>query len=327
MATDFNNAPTEPDIFPPGGPGGAPLGSTVPYPPNAGPQATQFMSPDPTVAYPGPIYTPPGQNLPPTQTQLPQWPTPGAPHGPGGSNAQQARPAPIAPAPYQPPVSAPPVPVRRPYQAPISAPAPRPVKPTRRVPAISAPPPAPYAPAPAAPLGRGWLRLPPLPHLMVGAGLLLMFIALTIPWGAASDGTLIYPQSFTLPYLSDNAPQLAAQVAQNLVSAAAAFSLLLVGVNYFLKLINYLARSAGCAFTILLMPAIILMAIILIGVDVGALVFGVFDPVASVPAWPWQSGFSLNGAHDELGYYFWYIGAVLNLAGGASQPFVRRHAP
>jgi hypothetical protein len=151
-----------------------------------------------------------------------------------------------------------------------------------------------------------------------------MLAALSMPWGVASDGTLVYPQSFVIPIFSDNTPQLAGQVAQNLVSAAAAFSLLLVGVNYFLKFINYLARSVGCAFTVLLMPAIILMVIVLIGIDAAALAFGVLDPVANVPAWPWQPGFTLNGAHDELGYYVWYIGTILNFVGGLSQPFVRR---
>jgi hypothetical protein len=208
-------------------------------------------------------------------------------------------------------------------------PAPRPAKRTRRVAPISAPPAAPaFAPAATATPAhatRFW-QFFPAPHLLIGAGLLLMIVALNIPWGVTGDGTLLYARSFSIPYLSTGTPDLAAQVAQNIVSGVAALSIVLVALNYFLKFVNALTKPVGCAGagTCLLMPAMILLVLILIGIDGGALIFGAFDPLAGVPAWPWQSGFSLHGAHDELGFYAWYTGIVLNLAGGFSQPFVRR---
>lgn len=154
---------------------------------------------------------------------------------------------------------------------------------------------------------------------------MLLLAAISIPWGATAGGTLIYARSFSIPLISDQ-PDASGQLAQSIVTAVAMFSLTLVGINYILTFLNWLARPigmAGCA-TALLMPLMLTLMLLLLIVDGGALVFGAFDPLAGVALLPWQPGFTLNGAHAELGYYAWYTGVILNAAGMFTQPFVRR---
>ena len=159
----------------------------------------------------------------------------------------------------------------------------------------------------------------------MGVGVILLMAALNIPWGVTSGGSLVYAQSFPIPGFSDQ-PDAAAQLTQDILTGVAVFSIGLAGLNYFLTLLNALVRpigGAGCA-TALLMPVMLSLVALLVIVDGGAFVFGAFDPLAGVVAAPWQQGFTLNGAHAELGYYAWYTGVVLNLVGALTQPFVRR---
>ncbi len=316
MATNFNDAPTEPDLSPP--PQVPPLGPTIPWTPNAagaaGAQSGQ------TVPYPGP-YVPMGGGgsfAPPTvanpQPVYPVYP-PLAPQQWPGATSQNAptvvnpQPAPLVPqAPAWGPTPRSP--------APASAPAPR-VQPT---PAASVP----RTSAPSAPIERVW-RLLPLPHILLGVGFILLLAAVNIPWGATADGTLVYAQSFPIPFLSDQSGA-AGQIAQSVVAGVGMFSLTLAGMNYVLTFLNWLARpigAAGCA-TALLMPLMLTLMAALLIIDVGALIFGAFDPLVGVALAPWQPGYSLTGAHAELGYYAWYTGVVLNAAGMFTQPFVRR---
>ncbi|HEX9039256.1 MAG TPA: hypothetical protein VF808_19910 [Ktedonobacterales bacterium] len=290
MAADFSNAPTQPDPVPPG-PVIPPMGAGAPW--GAG-QPGQTISYSPPQPLPGPY-------IPPTVTD--QQPLAPIPYGWAGI-------ADVTQTIVDPPVLAP---------RPPMAPAPRAPRYTRPVSA-----PAPRAAARSVPVERVW-RLLPFPHIMLGLGMVLLLAALNIPWGMTSDGTLVYAQSFSIPYLSDQ-PELAGQVAQNIVWSAGLLSLVLAGLNYFLTLINLALRpirAGGCA-TVLLFPVMLLAMALLAGVDIGALIFGAFDPLAGVVLMPWQSGFTLVGAHAELGYYAWYAGIVLNAVGMATQPFVRR---
>jgi hypothetical protein len=165
----------------------------------------------------------------------------------------------------------------------------------------------------------------PAPHILLFVGLILLLAAVNIPWGATADGTLVYAQSFPIPFLSDQ-PDSAAQLAQSIVTGVVVFSLALAGMNYLLTGLNWLARPlgmAGCA-TVLLMPLMLGLMFLLLLADGSALIFGAFDPLAGVALAPWQPGFTLNGAHAELGYYAWYSGVILNAAGMLTQPFVKR---
>jgi hypothetical protein len=260
-----------------------------------------------TVPYPAPQPAP-GPPGAPTQTQTPLAPLAQVPvHWPGYGPA-------AAPTVVDPPLP------KHPRPKPVTRPATRPPAPRTRP--VSAP--APRIAAPSVPIGRVW-RLLPLPHVLLGVGMVLLLAALNIPWGATADGTLVYAQSFTLPFLSDQ-PEVAGQFAQNIVESAGLLSLALAGLNYFLTLANWMTRRmgvAGCG-TCLLFPVMLILMALLGAVDLGALTFGAFDPLASAVVWPWQPGFTLVGAHAELGYYAWYSGVVLNACGMLTQPFVRR---
>ncbi len=253
----------------------------------------------PTAANPSPAYPVPAPQ---------QWPGGASPIAPTVVNLQPA------------PRRAPPWGSRS--GSPIAAPFPAPRAAPRPLPAASAP--APRVSTPSTPAQRVW-RLLPLPHILLGVGLILLMAALNIPWGATAGGTLVYAQSFSIPFFS-NQPDVAAQLAQDVVTSAGVLSLALAGLNYLLTGMNWLARPigvAGCA-TALFMPLMLSLMFLLLMVDGGALIFGAFDPLAGVALAPWQQGFTLNGAHAELGYYAWYTGVILNAAGMFTQPFVRR---
>ncbi len=310
MATNFNDAPTDPDVTPPYIP---PREQTIPWDPNmAGGRTAQTFPDSPTISYPTPYAPPAAPNSPPAPSAPAprQWPGSTDQNAPTVVNPQLAPVAPQAPARAPAP--------RTPPAAP--APAPRRPAPAR---------PAPYSPKRgastlSAPVHRLW-RLLPLPHALLGLGFLLLLAALNIPWGATSGGTLVYAQSFPIPFFSGQ-PDAAGQLAQLIVTAVAIFSLTLAGMNYVLTFLNWLSRPigmAGCA-TALLMPLMLIMMLLLLIVDGGALVFGAFDPLAGAALAPWQAGFTLLGAHAELGYYAWYTGVILNTAGMFTQPFVRR---
>ncbi|HEU0027608.1 MAG TPA: hypothetical protein VFQ25_10880 [Ktedonobacterales bacterium] len=316
MGTNFNDEPTDPDVIPQP-PAIPPLGPTVAWDPNATRpaggqlgQASPYSPNSPTIPYPGP-YAPPGAggpSSPPTITDplppYPPYPPATQPRwvgfaDPNAPTVVSPLPAPLAP---------------RPAPRAAARPAPR----TR--PVVSAP----RAPSYSAPNVRIW-RLLPAPHILLFVGLILLFAALNIPWGATAEGTLLYAQSFQIPFLSDQ-PDASAQFAQSIVTSVAVFSLGLAGMNYLLTGLNWLARPlgmAGCA-TVLLMPLMLGLMFLLLLVDGSALVFGAFDPLVGVALAPWQPGFTLNGAHAELGYYAWYTGVILNAAGMLTQPFVKR---
>lgn len=311
MGTNFNDAPTDPDVIPQP-PAVPPLGPTIAWDPNAtqaaGAQPGQVSPYSPTLSYPGP-YVPPGRVGPSgpqtiTDPQQPAYPPPGQPVWPGfaNPNAPTVVNAPLAPL------------------APIPAPRPaaRPVPRTRPVAS------APRAPSYSAPNLRV-RRLLPVPHILLFVGVILLMAAINIPWGATADGTLVYVQSFQIPFLSDQ-PDAAAQLAQSVVTGVAMFSLALAGMNYLLMGLNWLVRPlgvAGCA-TALLMPLMLGLMFLLLLVDGSALALGAFDPLAGVALAPWQPGFTLSGAHAELGYYAWYTGVILNAVGMLTQPFVKR---
>lgn len=296
MATNFNDAPTDPDVTPQRA---APLGPTIPWNPNvgraAGAQLGQTAPYSPTVPYPGPPAPPHG----------------GGPSGP--PTVANLQPAPPLPAPPQWPAGV------GPNAPTIVNPPPTPAGP--QAPAWGL---APRLSTPSTPARRVW-KLLPLPHILLGVGFVLLLAGLNIPWGATTDGMLVYAQSFQIPFLTDQ-PGAAEQLAQTLVTAVGVFSLTLAGMNYVLTFVNWLSRPmgvAGCA-TALLMPLMLILMLLLLIVDGGALIFGAFDPLAGVALAPWQTGFTLNGAHAELGYYAWYTGVILNAAGMLTQPFVRR---
>ena len=323
MPTDFSNAPTEPDpLAPPLSPVIPPMGSAVPWPASAQPPSpwagSQAGSTIP--------YNPPAQRTPPMPPVPYNWvgysgtaPTIVDPPLPppiwGGAQTGGTatyNPPPQPPAPYA-------VPAPRPEQLPARLPAQRPNPRARQVSA-----PAPRAAPRTIPVERV-RRLLPLPHILLGVGMVLLLAALNIPWGATADGTLVYAQSFPIPFLSDQ-PEAAAQFAQNLVWSAGVLSLCLAGLNYFLTIVNWMLRpmrAMGC-MTVLLFPVMLIFMALLGAVDLGALIFGGFDPLAGVALLPWQPGFTLAGAHAELGYYAWYAGVVLNGVGMVTQPFVKR---
>ena len=271
MPTNFNDAQTEPDVAP-SPPPVPPLGPTIPWDPNATQTAAgqpgQPPPYSPTIPYPGPYappagggpFAPPGAGRPPMQPTAanpsPAYPVPAPQQWPGGAS-------PIAPTVVNPQ----PAPRRAPHGARDRARQSRRPSPLRVRRRVRCPPPL-----------RRRRACPRPPRPRSGSGgccrcriscwvwdLFLLMAALNIPWGATAGGTLVYAQSFSIPFFSDQ-PDVASQLAQDVVTSAGLLSLALAGLNYLLTGMNWLARPigvAGCA-TALFMPLMLCLMFLLL---------------------------------------------------------------
>lgn len=291
MADDFNSAPT-------------PAGTPVPHPqqpqPGYAPPAYNPMqppaapaSPDSTMTYYG---QPPSPQDQPTVTMPDPQPWQGRPD---------------AASPYAPTVLSAPRPQRGypPRQYVPSAPAPvRVASRPRAVPML-------------APARRRWISLP---HTLLIAGVLLMLLATVLPWGVDGSGNLVTLQGATIPALgTQSGDQSAAQVAYQLLSAIGTLSAGLLFANLVLSGLNR-ALGGRCLAGCIVLPFYpILLALIacLLIVQVLAAGFGGLGGLAVTQ----QFGMGAAGvAHYEPGYYVWYTGLILNVAGMLGEAIIWR---
>jgi hypothetical protein len=146
----------------------------------------------------------------------------------------------------------------------------------------------------------------------------LLFIATLLPWGVDSSGALITLKATSIPALSTQSGDGSAlQVAYDLAGAVGVLSLALLLSNVFLSGLNRLLGRgcvAGCAI-VPLYPILLALLVALLVAQVLAAGFGGLGALAQAPGAQSYGLAGLGVAHYELGYYAWYTGLILNVAG------------
>lgn len=264
-------------------------------------QTVRDMVPFAPPAPPVPPYVEPPTPLDPPMPQA--WPGAASPY-----DTTVYRPQPSAPWPQANPQRGlvPYAPPRSPAPR-ASAPAPRVSRPR----AASAP-----APQPAQP-GR-WAQWVPLPHALLVVGVGLLALATLLPWAVDSSGALITLQSTSIPALSTQSGDgSAAQMAYNLIGAIGVLSLGLLFFNVVLTGLNRLLGGgcvAGCAM-VPLYPILVALIALLALTQVLAAGFGGMGALGQLPVVQSYGLGGIGAAHYEPGYYVWYTGLILNVAG------------
>jgi hypothetical protein len=155
----------------------------------------------------------------------------------------------------------------------------------------------------------------------------LLLLATRLPWGVDSSGEVIMLQSASIPALATQGGDgTALQAAYNLIGAIGVLSAGLLLFNVILSGLNKLLGGgcmAGCAM-VPLYPILLALIGLLIVAQVLAAGFGGLGALAQVPAAQSYGMAGLGVAHYELGYYVWYTGLILNVAGMLGEFVVRR---
>lgn len=220
---------------------------------------------------------------------------------------------------YQPPGMsplAPPAAPQPPALAPAQVPAPRVAQ------RASAPAPRrisrPRASAPVAPRPGRWRRWVPLPHTLLLLGVALLLLATYLPWGVDASGSLIMLQTAGVQSLpNQSGASTAAQVAYNLITIVGGLSVAMLLSNAVLSGLHRLL-GRGCfakSFTALFYPILVALALALLIAEAFTAGFGGISALAQIPAAQSYGVAGLGVAHHELGYYLWYTGIMVNVAG------------
>ncbi|HEY8325948.1 MAG TPA: hypothetical protein VIG77_15725 [Ktedonobacterales bacterium] len=270
-------------------------GKTRPYygSPSVGTQ-TELDAQPPAAWPPAAPTQQPGRQLPPSGPKPPIYQPPGMP--------------PLAPpvAPQPPAILPAPFPAQRAVTR-VSAPAPR----RASRPRVS-------APAPAAPRPGRWRRWVPLPHTLLLLGVALLLLATYLPWGVDASGNLIMlPTAGVQSLPNQSGGTTAAQVAYNLITVVGGLSVAMLLSNAVLSGLHRLL-GRGCfakSFTALFYPILVALALALLIAEALAAGFGGISALAQVPVAQSYGVAGLGMAHYELGYYLWYTGIMVNVAG------------
>jgi hypothetical protein len=148
-------------------------------------------------------------------------------------------------------------------------------------------------------------------------------LATRLPWGVDDSGNLVTLQSVTVPAISSASSDGSAQTAAyNLISVIAGLSVGLLFFNAILSGINRALRGgclAGCIVAPLY-PILLALTGCLLVAQIVAAGFGGLGGLALTQ----QLGMGAAGmAHYELGYYAWYTGLIINVAGMLGELVVR----
>lgn len=167
------------------------------------------------------------------------------------------------------------------------------------------------------------MRWIPLPHTLLVVGVLLLLLATRLPWGMDGSGNLVTLQSVTVPALSSTGGDGSALTAAfNLISVIGVLSGALLFFNAILSGINRALRGgclAGCIVAPLY-PILLALTGCLLVAQLVAAGFGGLGGLALTQ----QLGMGAVGvAHYELGYYAWYTGLILNVAGMLGELVIR----
>lgn len=265
-----------------------------------------------------------------TQTELdPQPPA----TWPGAAPTQQPRqpahqPPPSGPKPpiYQPP-GMPPFapPIVPPFVPPAPAQVPAPMPAQRALARAAAPAQAaarraarPPAAPPAAPQPGRWRRWVPLPHTLLLLGVALLLLATYLPWGLDASSNLIMLQNASVqPLPNQSGSGTAAQVAYDLITTVGALSVAMLLSNAVLSGLHWAlgGRCFAKSVTALFYPILVALALALLVAEALSAGFGGISALAQVPAAQSYGVAGLGAAHYELGYYVWYTGIMVNVAG------------
>lgn len=275
-----------------GQPGQTPwwAGKTRPYYGSVSVGTQTELDPQPPAVWPPAPSQQPGRQPPPSSPKPPIYQPPGMP--------------PAAP-PIAPPV-APQLPAPLPAQR-LPAPAPRRTSRPRVL-----------APAPAAPRPGRLRRWVPLPHTLLLLGVALLLLATYLPWGVDASGNLIMLQTAGVQSLpNQDGGTTAAQVAYNIITVVGGLSVAMLLSNAVLSGLHRLL-GRGCfakSFTALFYPILIALGVALLIAEALAAGFGGISALAQIPAAQSYGVAGLSLAHHELGYYLWYTGIMVNVAG------------
>ncbi len=302
MQDDFNSAQTPAD--PQVAPVARPPVSSGHAPPIYDPNLPQGQ-PDRTQTYHGPTPGALDRRTSPTLPDVTQWP--------GAAGASPYAPTRFAP-------SAPRQQARQPRALVPVAVAP----PPQRQPAPRMSAPRGYtAPAYAPAHQGGLMRWIPLPHTLLVVGILLLLLATRLPWGVDSSGNLVTLQSVTVPALSSTGGDGSALAAAiNLIGVIGVLSAALLFFNAILSGINRALRG-GCLAGCIVAPLYPILLALIGCLLVAQLVAAGFGGLGGLELTQ-QIGMGAVGlAHYELGYYAWYTGLILNVAGMLGELVIR----
>jgi hypothetical protein len=164
----------------------------------------------------------------------------------------------------------------------------------------------------------GWSRWIPLPHTLLLLGVALLLVATYLPWGVDASGDIIMLQTASVPALAGQGSNgTALQVAYDLIATVGGLSVALLLSNVFLSGLNKLLGRgcvAGCVITPLY-PILLALIVALVVAQALAAGFGGLGALAQAPGAQSYGLAGLSVAHYEPGYYIWYTGIILNVAG------------
>jgi hypothetical protein len=162
---------------------------------------------------------------------------------------------------------------------------------------------------------RRWV---PLPHTLLLLGVALLLLATYLPWGVDASGNLIMLQTAGVQSLpNQDGGTTAAQVAYNIITVVGGLSVAMLLSNAVLSGLHRLL-GRGCfakSFTALFYPILIALGVTLLIAEALAAGFGGISALAQIPAAQSYGVAGLSLARYELGYYVWYTGIMVNVAG------------
>ena len=166
-------------------------------------------------------------------------------------------------------------------------------------------------------------------HLVLLAGVLALWVAITQPWGTDAAGGPIYIQQFSIPRISGPSGEvgpLALQTATFLAMAAVVMAVALLLINLIFtalrSLLHRLHLSAVAA--VLFVPLFALLVVLLLADLTLAAGFGGLSIVSQLPFVRDHGFASIGVAHAAVGFYLWWFGIGATLIGTLGEIFIDR---
>ena len=166
-------------------------------------------------------------------------------------------------------------------------------------------------------------------HVVLLAGVGMLWLSITQPWGRNAADAPIYIQDFSIPRISDpsvDIGQLASQTATSIAVAAVimAVALLMINVIYaLLKRLLHRLRMTTLA-TVLFIPIFALLTLLLLADLALAAGFGGLSFLSQLPFVRDHGFASVGVAHAAIGFYLWWIGIGATLIGTLGEIFIDR---
>ena len=166
-------------------------------------------------------------------------------------------------------------------------------------------------------------------HLVLLAGVLALWVAITQPWGTDAGGGAIYIQQFSIPRISgpsgDVGP-LALQTATFLSVAAVIMAVAMILINLIftaMRSVLHRLRLTAVA-SVLFVPVFALLVVLLLADLTLAAGFGGLSIVCQLPFVRDHGFASIGVAHAAIGFYLWWFGIGATLIGALGEIFIDR---